>query len=162
VQTARRPWTRHANPPCHQLSVGRSTVAFPVTCVEQLSRPLSYVHPAELPAIRNDARSGVPAPVVRAVPDMASAPPTTAASSTTRRPLPIDRSTAEEARRLRGQQPPQDVAEDPAVAEVVALPWRVEPDARAELLTVGAHRHLARLGVLDALDRELLAPGEPE
>ena len=32
----------------------------------------------------------------------------------------------------------------------------------AELLVVGAHRHLARLAVLDAADRERLAPGEPE
>src|SRR5207244_4548730 len=37
-----------------------------------------------------------------------------------------------------------------------------EPHDSAELLVVGAHRHLARLGVLDPRDRELLAPGEAE
>ena len=46
--------------------------------------------------------------------------------------------------------------------EVLALARRVEPDAGAELVAVRAHRHLARLAVLDAGDRELLAAGEPE
>ena len=46
--------------------------------------------------------------------------------------------------------------------KVLALARRVEADARAELLVVGAHRHLARLAVLDAGDRELLAAGEAE
>ena len=46
--------------------------------------------------------------------------------------------------------------------EVLALARRVETDARAELLVVGAHRHLARLAVLDAVDRERLAAGQAE
>ncbi len=46
--------------------------------------------------------------------------------------------------------------------KVLALARRVEPDAGAELLAVGADGHLARLGVVDPEDRELLAPGEPE
>ena len=48
------------------------------------------------------------------------------------------------------------------MAKVLALARRVEPDAGAELLVVGAHRHLARLAVLDADDRELLAAGQAE
>ena len=48
------------------------------------------------------------------------------------------------------------------MAQVFAHAWGVEPEPRLEDLVVGAHRHLARTGVLDALDRELLAPREPE
>src|SRR5689334_23024693 len=43
--------------------------------------------------------------------------------------------------RLR-QQPAQDEGEDAAVAEVLPLDGRVEAEPRAELLLVGAHRHL--------------------
>src|SRR5581483_4647157 len=63
---------------------------------------------------------------------------------------------------LLGEQPPQHVGENAAVAQVLALARGVEADAGAELLAVGAHRHLARLGVLDAEDRELLAAGQAE
>ena len=38
----------------------------------------------------------------------------------------------------------------------------VEPEARAELLVVGAHRHLVRVAALEARDRELLAAGQTE
>ena len=61
--------------------------------------------------------------------------------------LPAPRRAGDE--RL-GEQSPQDVREDPAVPEVLALARGVEADARAELLVVGAHRHLAGLAVLDA------------
>src|SRR5688572_8625621 len=61
-----------------------------------------------------------------------------------------------------GQQLPEDVGEDPAVAEVFALARRVEPERRAELRLVRANGHLARLATLDPDDRELLAPGQPE
>src|SRR5438128_272993 len=50
----------------------------------------------------------------------------------------------------------------PAVAQVLALARGVEADARAELLAVGPHRHLARLAVLHAGDREHLAAAEAE
>ena len=46
--------------------------------------------------------------------------------------------------------------------KVLALARRVEPHAGAELLVVRAHGHLARLAVLDAGDRELLAAGQAE
>ena len=46
--------------------------------------------------------------------------------------------------------------------EVVALARRVEAHDRAELRVVGAHRDLVRLAVLEADDREVLAPGQPE
>jgi hypothetical protein len=49
-----------------------------------------------------------------------------------------------------------------AVAVVVALAWCVEPHAGAELLLVGAHRHLESLTALDAFDREELTDGEAE
>src|SRR4029079_9208048 len=51
-----------------------------------------------------------------------------------------------------GKQLAQHEREDPAVPDVLALARRVEPDARAELLVVRAHRHLARLAVLDTGD----------
>ena len=64
--------------------------------------------------------------------------------------------TRRDSRRSEGSEEPQDVREDPAVPEVLALARRVETDAGAELLVVGAHRHLVRLAVLDAVDRERL------
>ena len=48
------------------------------------------------------------------------------------------------------------------MAEVLPLARRVEADARPELLVVGAHRHLARLAVLDARRSRTLAAGQPE
>src|SRR3954454_19786842 len=68
---------------------------------------------------------------------------------------------------LCGEQRPQHVLEDPAVAEVLGLLRRVDPHARLELDVAGAHVHRARelagverLG--EAGDRELLLAGEPE
>src|SRR5579872_774076 len=61
-----------------------------------------------------------------------------------------------------GEQAAQDVPEDAAVLEVLALARRVEADAGAELFVVGAHRHLVGVPVVDARDRELLAAGEAE
>ena len=48
------------------------------------------------------------------------------------------------------------------MAQVLALARRVEAHAGAERRLVGAHRHLARLAVLDALDRERLVAREPQ
>ena len=45
--------------------------------------------------------------------------------------------------------------------DVLALARGVEPEDRAELPVVGPDSDLARLAVLDAGDRELLAAGEP-
>ena len=63
---------------------------------------------------------------------------------TSRRAQRSARSAAEPLgpRGLGAEQAAQHEREDPAVAEVLALARRVEPDARAELLAVGAHRHL--------------------
>ena len=44
----------------------------------------------------------------------------------------------------------EDEREDATVAKVLPFTWRVEPDARAELLLVRTNGHLARLTVLDA------------
>ena len=67
----------------------------------------------------------------------------------------------EEARAVRllalAEQAPQHVLQDPAVLEVLALAWRVEPDARGELLVVRPHHDLACRASVDARDRELLA-----
>jgi hypothetical protein len=41
-----------------------------------------------------------------------------------------------------GQEPAEDVLEDPAVAEVLALLRCLQPHARSELHVVCAHRHL--------------------
>src|SRR6266702_4330268 len=60
------------------------------------------------------------------------------------------------------EQAPEHVLEDPAVAEVLPLAWRVEPETRAELLAVGAHGHLVGLAALEPGDRELLAAGQAE
>src|SRR4030095_15731727 len=60
------------------------------------------------------------------------------------------------------EEAPQDVLQDPAVAEVVALLRRFQPHSRTELLFVRAHSHLVRLAVLEAGDRELLAAGQAE
>src|SRR5207247_5176610 len=60
------------------------------------------------------------------------------------------------------EQPPQHEREDPAVAYVLALARRVEPQPRAELDAIGAHGHLARLRVLDTDDRKELAAREAE
>src|SRR5581483_12365366 len=65
-------------------------------------------------------------------------------------------------RRSRGGEAPQHVREDAAVPDVLALARRVEPQACTEHLLVGTDRDLARLRVVDALDRELLAAGQPE
>src|SRR5436190_5701915 len=53
-----------------------------------------------------------------------------------------------------GQEAPQHVLQDPAVAEVLALLRRLEPDADAELLLVCGDRRLGGLAVLEAGDRE--------
>src|SRR5215208_6844501 len=60
------------------------------------------------------------------------------------------------------EQSPEHERQDAAVAQVLALAWRVEAEAGAEFLLVRAHRHLARLPVLDSGDRELLAAAEAE
>src|SRR6266566_1650606 len=60
------------------------------------------------------------------------------------------------------EETPQDIAEDPAVAEVLALARRVEPDAGAEPGSVGPHRDLVSVAVLYSLDGKLLAPSETE
>ena len=65
-------------------------------------------------------------------------------------------------RRLRGEEAPDHVREDAAVLQVLALARRVEPEPRSELDVVCANRHLARLAVSDAGDREVLVPGQPE
>src|SRR5262249_43483105 len=57
---------------------------------------------------------------------------------------------------------PQDEREDAAVADVLALARRVEPEPRRELDVVCPHGDLARLSVLDAEDRKLLAAGQTE
>src|SRR5262249_33658863 len=80
--------------------------------------------------------------------------PATRGSHLRRGPSPRRSSLAEQA--------PQHVLEDAAVAEVLPLAGRVEPETRAELLVVGAHRHLVGLAALEASDRELLASGQPE
>ncbi len=69
---------------------------------------------------------------------------------------------------LAGCQPAEGERQDAAVAHVLALARRVEPDPRCELdrltAVVGRSRHprLARLAVLDAPDRERLEPAQPE
>src|SRR3954451_16822207 len=68
---------------------------------------------------------------------------------------------------LGGEQAPQRVREDPAVPQVVALARGVEADARREgdrlpVVGLGRHGRLRRLAVLEALDREALAAGQPE
>src|SRR2546426_11435046 len=64
-------------------------------------------------------------------------------------------------RGLRGETP-QDVREDPAVAEVLALARGVEADAGGEGLVVRTDGHLVRLPVLHSFDRIALAAGEAE
>src|SRR5689334_1787537 len=60
------------------------------------------------------------------------------------------------------EQAPQHERQDAAVAEVLALDRSVEPEARTEFLLVGAHGDLARVAVVDALDRELFPTRQPE
>src|SRR5262245_15630677 len=61
-----------------------------------------------------------------------------------------------------GEKPAQDVLEDPAVAEVLALLRRVQSHARSELHVVRPDKNLIGFAVLDAGDRELLTAGEAE
>src|SRR5215211_3075773 len=60
------------------------------------------------------------------------------------------------------EEPAQDVLQDPAVTEVLALARRVEANTGAERAVVGPNGHLTRLRVVDAFDREGLAPREAE
>src|SRR5581483_771733 len=72
------------------------------------------------------------------------------------------------AKRLRAKELPEHVLENAAVAQVLALARRIGPQARREAhcgapaVGSGRHRHLARLPILDALDGERLAPGQPQ
>src|SRR5215211_2500520 len=79
-----------------------------------------------------------------------------------RRSRSTSRAARPAAARLSRQQTSEHERQDAAVAQVLALAWRVEAEAGAELLLVRAHRQLARLPVLDAGDRELLAAAEAE
>src|SRR5262245_42915570 len=54
---------------------------------------------------------------------------------------------------LLGEKTPEHVLEDAAVAEILPLARRVEPEARAELLVVGVHGHLVGLPAFEADDR---------
>src|SRR4051812_32157150 len=90
-------------------------------------------------------------------------------SATRRQPIsPRASSSSPPAPRALSRELAQDVREDPAVADVLPLARRVEPDARLErdrgaaAIRRRGDRHLTSLAILDTGDRERLAPAQPE